>query len=57
MKRYFQAPISTGPAKSVEKLKQKKKDMQLGKHRVGTDDVKKFNKKIKRINKRIERKS
>ena len=46
-----------GPAKSVEKLKQKKKDMQLGKHRVGTDDVKKFNKKIKRINKRIERKS
>ena len=51
----------SGPAKTVEELKQKKKDMQLGKHRVkpGGDpkNVKKFNKKIGRINKRIDNKS
>ena len=49
------------PAKTVEELEQKKKDMQLGKHRVkpGGDskNVKKFNKKIGRINKRIDNKS
>tara|TARA_R110002126_G_scaffold250630_2_gene393494 strand:+ start:1387 stop:1698 length:312 start_codon:yes stop_codon:yes gene_type:complete len=49
------------PAKTVEELEQKKKDMQLGKHRVkpGGDskNVKKFNKKIRRINKRIDNKS
>ena len=51
----------SGPAKTVEELEQKKKDMQLGKHRVkpGGDpkNVKKFNKKIGRINKRIDNKS
>ena len=53
MNRYF----SNGPAKTVEELKQKKKDMQLGKHRVKPGgDTKKFNKKIGRINKRIDNK-
>ena len=48
-------------SEKLEVLEQKKKDMQLGKHRVkpGGDskNVKKFNKKIGRINKRIDNKS
>ena len=50
-----------GPAKPkpkrVEKLKQKKKDMQKRDSKDQNKSVKKFNKKIQRINTRIERNS